>query len=120
MNLVKEVWLDQGFLMESDIQLRFVWKLKELKNQTKTWARIHRSEKLLILEKLEEELNAALQSIPRDGRDLNFDCHIKNLEAERNSLLLLDEELWRQRSKATWLKSGDRNTRYFHNFACAQ
>jgi hypothetical protein len=32
-NLVKEVWLDQGFLLESDIQLRFVWKLKELKNK---------------------------------------------------------------------------------------
>jgi hypothetical protein len=97
-----------------------VWKLKELKNRTKSWARLKRSEKLFRLEKLEEELSATLHSIPRDGRDSISDCHIKNLEAGTNSLLLLDEELWRQRSRATWLKSGDQNTRYFHNFASAR
>jgi hypothetical protein len=58
--IVKEVWLDLGFLVESDFQHRFVWKLKVLKSRIKTWARLHRRAKLLRLETLEEELHAIL------------------------------------------------------------
>jgi hypothetical protein len=79
--IVKEVWMDQGFMVESDIQLRFVWKLKVLKNMTKSWALLQRSDKLFRLEMMEEELSATLLSIPRVGRDLTPECHIKNLEA---------------------------------------
>jgi hypothetical protein len=38
--IVKEVWLDPAFLVETDFQHRFVWKLKVLKNRIKTWARL--------------------------------------------------------------------------------
>jgi len=36
--IVKEVWMDQGFMVESVIQHRFVWKMKAIKNRTKSWA----------------------------------------------------------------------------------
>jgi len=42
---------------------------------------------------------------------------LKYLENERNKLFLAEEERWRQKSRATWIKSGDKNTKYFHHFA---
>ena len=39
------------------------------------------------------------------------------LERHRNQILLAREEEWRLKSKAIWLKVGDENTRFFHNFA---
>jgi hypothetical protein len=37
--IVSDVWRDPDFLLESDVQIRFVWKLKVLKAQIKSWAR---------------------------------------------------------------------------------
>lgn len=41
----------------------------------------------------------------------------KSMERELSELLKQEEVYWRQRSRAIWLKEGDKNTRFFHRKA---
>jgi exonuclease III len=115
--IVHEVWKDQLFLQETGIQRRLVWKLKFLKHRVKLWVLQHRSHSLMKLEKLEEDLRGFYQESSSGLRSREVEGQIKTLEKERSILLLVEEELWRQRNRATWIKSGDQNTKLFHHFA---
>jgi hypothetical protein len=118
--IVKDVWGDPTFLDELDIQHRIVWKLKTLKSRIKAWVRHNRRIKLRKLESLEEEISWSYTGLSRVGVDIVAETHLHTLEAERNDILKTEEESWRQKSRATWLKCGDHNTKYFHKFSSAR
>ena len=40
-----------------------------------------------------------------------------SIRREVSDLLLKEEKMWKQRSRDSWLKEGDRNIKYFHNCA---
>lgn len=39
---------------------------------------------------------------------------IQGLKKEINEMILREEMMWNQRSRALWIKCGDRNTKFFH------
>ena len=42
---------------------------------------------------------------------------VNRLKWEINGLLIKEEKMWKQRSRALWLQEGDQNTNFFHNRA---
>lgn len=56
----------------------------------------------------------SVEEIAQLGGDYN---PVYTIKKEISELLLLKEQLWHQRSCAHWMKSGDKNTTFFHSKA---
>ena len=50
------------------------------------------------------------------AQETNF-VQVQQLKHDINGLLVAEEKIWHQRSQSHWIKSGDKNTSYFHSQA---
>eukprot|EP00253_Pinus_taeda_P030540 PITA_30540 len=91
--------------------------LKRLKKATISWAKERQKKQNEDLIKIREELKV-LESMEADGYSTQASKdRFLSLEKSQNQILLAKEEEWRLKSRAIWLKSGDENTSFFHNYA---
>jgi hypothetical protein len=68
------------------------------------------------LKELQVELNKILEGPLSDEATTK----VQTIQMEIENIHEQDEIKWVQRSRANWMKAGDRNTSFFHNFATAR
>ncbi|KAF3777396.1 putative ribonuclease H protein [Nymphaea thermarum] len=109
LDIIHSVW-NQKFTGCPMIQCRS--KLQELQARLSRWAR-----------ETKENLTSQIDSIRQDIANLQIQAERgslhavveeKSLKARLTKLLQMEEDFWRQKSRMKWLKSGDANTRFFH------
>nr|POE61701.1 hypothetical protein CFP56_51907 [Quercus suber] len=67
-----------------------------------------------------EHIQGKLQSLEAQVVGLSKQEQIRETRMELNILYAMEEDMWHQRSQSNWAKSGDKNTRYFHEKASSR
>ncbi|KAK0588895.1 hypothetical protein LWI29_006742 [Acer saccharum] len=110
--LVQDCWFrDDG----RDCISRVVNRLASCASQLQLWNRSNR-----------KVLNGNIDRKKKELAFLNVDQiavewrRIRMVEGELDDFLKVEEVFWKQRAKVSWMKEGDRNTRFFHAKASAR
>ncbi|WMV29767.1 hypothetical protein MTR67_023152 [Solanum verrucosum] len=94
-----------------------VAKLRALKEKLKEWSKTSqgnlKQQKQLVLNQLAEIEMIQDQRILEEGEIVSRLA----LTTELEEIVKNEETAWRQRSRAVWLRQGDRNTNFFHKVA---
>ncbi|KAF7843734.1 reverse transcriptase [Senna tora] len=107
--LIREAWVEKGGAGGKELR----GNLEEVKELLSRWNKEVFGNVNNRIWKLQEELQN-LYNVPVGGFDKE---QVGQVEKELKGTLEHEEIMWRQRSRVSWLKEGDRNTKFFHNSA---
>lgn len=111
--VIEDAWSHEylGSLM-SRVEEKVDWCRRNLK----WWSKFAFGNMIRSLREKKDKLRSADEEAIRGG-SISW---VQRLKKEISILLVREEQMWKQRSRALWLKEGDNNTNYFHSRASHQ
>ncbi|KAH9715856.1 putative reverse transcriptase/RNA-dependent DNA polymerase [Citrus sinensis] len=114
--IVKREWKESSCWDRGNPVDLFQRKSKESLAELKLWS----NEEFKGRQKRLKQLKERLKEIRQNYGHYDSGLEVKNIERQIDNILIDEEIFWKQRSRADWLREGDRNTKFFHAKASAR